>query len=46
MFPDFHLQTLRRKPRSPQQKFAERLALLPMAVIILYPDQLVFAGKY
>lgn len=28
MFPGFHLQTLRRKPRSPQQKFAERLALL------------------
>lgn len=28
MFPGFHLQALRRKPRSPQQKFAERLALL------------------
>ncbi len=28
MFPDFHLQTLRRKPRSAQQKFAEKMALL------------------
>lgn len=28
MFPGFHLQTLRRKPRSPQQKLAEKLALL------------------
>nr|WP_305042829.1 transposase domain-containing protein [Geoalkalibacter sp.] len=28
MFPGFHLQTLRRKPRSEQQKLAERLALL------------------
>lgn len=28
MFPGFHLQTLRRKPRSPQQKLAEELALV------------------
>ena len=28
MFPGFHLQTLRRKPRSAQQKLAEKLALL------------------
>ena len=28
MFPGFHLQTLRRKPRSPQQKLAEKLTLL------------------
>jgi len=28
MFPDFHLQTLRRKPRSEAQKLAEKLALL------------------
>jgi hypothetical protein len=28
MFPGFHLQTLRRKPRSEQQKLAEKLALL------------------
>jgi hypothetical protein len=28
MFPGFHLQTLRRKPRSPQQKLAEKLALV------------------
>ncbi len=28
MFPGFHLQTLRRKPRSAQQKLAEELALL------------------
>lgn len=28
MFPGFHLQTLRRKPRSEQQKLADRLALL------------------
>jgi hypothetical protein len=28
MFPGFHIQTLRRKPRSAQQKFAEKLALL------------------
>ncbi|MBE9485580.1 MAG: IS4 family transposase [Chloroflexi bacterium] len=28
MFPGFHLQTLRRKPRSAQQKFAEKIALL------------------
>ena len=28
MFPGFHLQTLRRKPRSPQQKLAEKLDLL------------------
>jgi hypothetical protein len=28
MFPGFHLQTLRRKPRSAQQKLAERLSLL------------------
>lgn len=28
MFPGFHLQTLRRKPRSVQQRLAEKLALL------------------
>lgn len=28
MFPGFHLQTLRRKPRSPQQKLAGELALI------------------
>lgn len=28
MLPGFHLQTLRRKPRSEQQKFAEKIALL------------------
>ncbi len=28
MFPGFHLQTLRRKPRSAQQKLAEKMALL------------------
>ena len=28
LFPGFHLQTLRRKSRSPQQKLAEKLALL------------------
>ena len=28
VFPGFHLQTLRRKPRSEQQKFAEKIALL------------------
>jgi len=28
MFPGFHLQTLRRKPRSEAQKFADKLALL------------------
>jgi hypothetical protein len=28
MFPGFHLQTLRRKPRSEQQKLADKLALL------------------
>lgn len=28
MFPDFHLQTLRRKPRSAQQKLADELARL------------------
>ena len=28
MFPGFHLQTLRRKPRSAQQKFAKKMALL------------------
>jgi len=28
MFPGFHLQTLRRKPRSAQQKLAEKLTLL------------------
>jgi len=28
MFPGFHLQTLRRKPRSTQQKLSEKLALL------------------
>lgn len=28
MFPGFHLQTLRRKPRSEAQKLAEKLALL------------------
>ncbi|MCP4096564.1 MAG: IS4 family transposase [Planctomycetaceae bacterium] len=28
MFPGFHIQTLRRKPRSTQQKLAEKLALL------------------
>jgi hypothetical protein len=28
MFPGFHLQTLRRKPRSAQQKLSEKLALL------------------
>jgi hypothetical protein len=28
MFPGFHLQTLRRKPRSEQQKLADRLTLL------------------
>ena len=28
MFPGFHLQTLRRKPRSPQEKLTEKLALL------------------
>lgn len=28
MFPDFHLQTLRRKPRSAQQKLAEKVAVL------------------
>ena len=28
MFPGFHLQALRRKPRSEQQKLADRLALL------------------
>lgn len=28
MFPGFHIQTLRRKPRSARQKFAEKLALL------------------
>ncbi len=28
MFPGFHFQTLRRKPRSEQQKLADRLALL------------------
>jgi len=28
MFPGFHIQTLRRKPRSAQQKLAEKLALL------------------
>jgi hypothetical protein len=28
MFPGFHLQTLRRKPRSAQQKLAEKIALL------------------
>ena len=28
VFPGFHLQTLRRKPRSEQQKFAEKMALL------------------
>ena len=28
MFPGSHLQTLRRKPRSPQQKLAEKLALV------------------
>jgi hypothetical protein len=28
MFPGFHLQTLRRKPRSAQQKLAEKLAVL------------------
>lgn len=28
MFPEFHLQTLRRKPQSAQQKFAKELALL------------------
>jgi hypothetical protein len=28
MFPGFHLQTLRRKPRSAQQKLAENMALL------------------
>jgi hypothetical protein len=28
MFPGFHLQTLRRKPRSEAQKLADKLALL------------------
>ncbi len=28
MFPSFRLQTLRRKPRTPQQKLAEKLALI------------------
>jgi hypothetical protein len=28
MLPGFHLQTLRRKPRSAQQKFADEIALL------------------
>jgi len=28
MFLGFHIQTLRRKPRSAKQKFAEKLALL------------------
>lgn len=28
IFPGFHLQTLRRKPRSPRQKFEEKMALL------------------
>jgi len=28
MFPDFHLQTLRRKPRSEAQKLADKLVLL------------------
>ena len=28
MFPGFHLQTLRRKPRSAQQKLAGKMALL------------------
>lgn len=28
LFPGFHLQTLRRKPRSEQQKLADKLALL------------------
>lgn len=28
MFPGFHIQTLRRKPRSAQQKLAEKMALL------------------
>jgi hypothetical protein len=28
MFPGFHLQTLRRKPRSAQQMLAEKMALL------------------
>jgi len=28
MLPGFHLQTLRRKPRSAQQKLADKIALL------------------
>jgi len=28
MFPGFHLQCLRRKPRSAQQKLADKIALL------------------
>jgi len=28
LFPEFHLQTLRRKPRSAQQVFAEKLEQL------------------